>query len=56
MRMTGTHLALFGVMMVLLTTIPIGRLFCDLILTIQVSHLVIQLDLPLTTLAEIAGI
>ena len=44
------------VTMVILTTTPIGRLLLDLALTIHVRHLVILLVLPLTTLAELAGI
>ena len=49
-------LDLFGVTMVLLTTTPIGKLLFSLDSTIQVRHLVILLVLPLTTLAELAGI
>ena len=50
------HLDLVGVTMVLLTTTPMGRLLLDLALTIHIRHLVILLVLPLTTLAELAGI
>ena len=49
-------LDLFGITMVLLITSPIGKLLFSLDLTIHVRYLVILLVLPLTTLAELAGI
>ena len=52
----GTCLALFGVTMVLLTTIPIGRFLVALAPDIQERHQVILLVLPCTTFTELAGI
>ena len=47
---------LFGVTMVLLTTTPIGRLLLSQDSTMHVRCLVILSVLPVTTLAELAGI
>ena len=52
----GTCLVLFGVTMVLLTTIPIGRLLVALASTIHERHQVIILVLPCTTFTELARI
>ena len=55
-RTMGTHFCLLGVTMVLLTTIPIGRLLHALASTIHERHQVILLVLPCSTFMELAGI
>ena len=54
--MMGTFFEFFGVIMVLLTMTPIGKLLTSLDSTIHVRHLVILSVLPWTTLTELAGI
>ena len=52
----GTCVALFGVTMVLFTTIPIGRLLVAIASPIHERCWVILLVLPCTTFTELTGI